>query len=408
MTEITSISDSLIADYLLTTRKTVQSLMRPAIEFSPEDSIGRFLQVMRRVTASELPVQLHGRLVGTISQSIIFDILKDGSSWETCSAINLPISHFMEPPVAFASADTTLERIVEIGRESNLIQIPVVDSENYLLGIINLTDILTPDYIPCYPSNVGGMATPFGVYLTNGNVRGGVNDFAIIASGAATGVLLLVAGAIVKGAARLISPIVNLPEISLADFDSAPSPGHPTLGIISILMKLTVFLVFILLIRFSRIAGYHAAEHQTVHAMERGEPLIPEVVDRMPRPHPRCGTNIMAASMLFFTLLQAFQYIPGLSDIGILPAGLFAWYNWKRFGTFLQARFTTRPASARELASGIRAAEQLQAIYINTPPARTPALRRLWMMGIIQTAIGLMLVTGLATFAENTWLKLAH
>ena len=116
----------------------------------------------------------------------------------------------------------------------------------------------------------------------------------------------------------------------------------------------------------------------------------------------------MAASMLFFTLLQAFQYIPGLSDIGILPAGLFTWYNWKRFGTFLQARFTTRPATSRELASGIRAGAQLQTVYMNTPPVRIRPWRRLWLMGIIQTAIGLILVTGIATFAETTWLKHVH
>ncbi len=403
MTDFSSIYGPDVSAFSNPTPKSVSMLLRPAIELYPEDSIGRFLHLVRQCGSREIPVQSHGKLVGSISQTILFELLRTANSWDDCDAINQPVSDFMTVPSAIASADMSLETIVEIGRASNILEIPVVDFENYLLGTISLSDILAPDYNPHYPSNVGGMATPFGVYLTNGNVRGGVNDLAIIASGAAMGCLLLISGAIVKGLAHLAAPILHLPSISILDLDDVPPPGHVMQGFISILLKLAIFFIFVLLLRFSRISGFHAAEHQTVHAMERGEPLIPEIVNRMPRPHPRCGTNIMAASILFFTLLQTFQYVPGLNEIGILPAGLFTWYNWRRFGTFLQQWFTTRPASPKQLLSGINAAAELQAVYMRVPPSRIRPLRKIWLMGIVQSATGLILVTGLASYIESIW-----
>ena len=48
-------------------------------------------------------------------------------------------------------------------------------------------------------------------------------------------------------------------------------------------LNLLALTLFLLLMRVSRLAGYHAAEHQTVHAMERNETLVPEIVCRMPR-----------------------------------------------------------------------------------------------------------------------------
>jgi uncharacterized protein YqhQ len=42
-----------------------------------------------------------------------------------------------------------------------------------------------------------------------------------------------------------------------------------------------------------------------VHAIERGEPLLAESVRAMPRVHPRCGTNIVAAAFLATTVYTA-------------------------------------------------------------------------------------------------------
>ncbi|MER3495923.1 MAG: hypothetical protein C4320_03425, partial [Armatimonadota bacterium] len=62
--------------------------------------------------------------------------------------------------------------------------------------------------------------------------------------------------------------------------------------------------MFVILFRLLPLAGTHAAEHMAVNALERGEPLDPEVVARMPRTHIRCGTNLAVGAGLFFGISE--------------------------------------------------------------------------------------------------------
>ena len=55
-----------------------------------------------------------------------------------------------------------------------------------------------------------------------------------------------------------------------------------------------------------RVFEYHGAEHKTIAAFEHGEELQPEVIDRYPKEHVRCGTNfliiVMVITIFVFTL----------------------------------------------------------------------------------------------------------
>ncbi|MQK95694.1 hypothetical protein, partial [Escherichia coli] len=55
----------------------------------------------------------------------------------------------------------------------------------------------------------GGMATPFGVYLTTGNHRGGVGDFALITTGVVMAVCLILARVLVLAALYLTDTILR-------------------------------------------------------------------------------------------------------------------------------------------------------------------------------------------------------
>jgi hypothetical protein len=146
--------------------------------------------------------------------------------------------------------------------------------------------------------------------------------------------------------------------------------------------------VFLLLMRLTRLAGYHAAEHQTVHAIERFEPLMPAVVRRMPRAHPRCGTNLMAAVLVFMSVRQALGYLPSLSGLVEVMAAVATLFAWRPVGTLLQERFTTKPAGERELESGIAAGNDLLARYLEEAPARPSLMRRIWCSGMVQVMLG--------------------
>lgn len=55
-----------------------------------------------------------------------------------------------------------------------------------------------------------------------------------------------------------------------------------------------------------RLFGYHGAEHKTINAYEAGAELTPEVVQKYPIEHPRCGTafllTVVLVSVLVFSL----------------------------------------------------------------------------------------------------------
>ena len=67
-------------------------------------------------------------------------------------------------------------------------------------------------------------------------------------------------------------------------------------------IRLALFLGYILLIGrmndIRRVFMYHGAEHMTVHAQERGDPLRIDHIRRYPTAHPRCGTAFLLVVMV--------------------------------------------------------------------------------------------------------------
>jgi uncharacterized protein YqhQ len=61
-----------------------------------------------------------------------------------------------------------------------------------------------------------------------------------------------------------------------------------------------------------RVYEYHGAEHKTIAAYEHGDPLEPQVVDRFPKEHVRCGTNFLIIVLLITILVFAIVGTPGL------------------------------------------------------------------------------------------------
>ncbi len=238
---------------------------------------------------------------------------------------------------------------------------------------------------------IGGMATPLGVYLTTGVVRGGVGDLALVLSGMVMALMLWIAQTLVvflavSGYHLTHNGILHDIYLILA---KDGFNGSPTLQIlVSTLTSALLIAVFMLFLRFMpKMAGYHAAEHQTVNAIEQGEQLTPEAVARMPRVHPRCGTNLWGLVMLIYLAVavlslflstpfgrQNLSLVVTLAIVAILGIAI----SWRTIGAWLQQHFTTRPASPPEIVSGIRAGEEVLYRHQHDPlsppaPGTTPA-----------------------------------
>ncbi|MDX1691700.1 MAG: DUF1385 domain-containing protein [Acidimicrobiia bacterium] len=136
------------------------------------------------------------------------------------------------------------------------------------------------------------------------------------------------------------------------------------------LVRVAIFIGYIWAIgrseEIGRVFEYHGAEHKTIHAYERADPLTVEAIQRYSPRHPRCGTNFLLIVILIALVVFTALGRPGwiwlvASRIFLIPviAGIayevlkvaanVAWLGWlSQPGVWLQ-RLTTREPSADQV-----------------------------------------------------------
>ncbi|HEY3266764.1 MAG TPA: DUF1385 domain-containing protein [Armatimonadota bacterium] len=326
----------------------------------PDDSLERAVELLQEADSGAVPVMEGGYLRGLVSDREVARGLTTNP--------DAPVSAVMTTAVPVASSSMSAHEGLRLLAETDFPALPVALPDGRFVGTVGRSDLLAALYRRRRPASVGGMATPLGVYLSDGTVRGGVGDGALMLTG-----LYLFIGSMVSGALSIGAATVW----HAASLDRYVPASNVT--------PVVFLIAFALWFRLSWVAGYHAAEHQTVHAIERNEPLTVERVARMPRPHPRCGTNLMVLFYLFAALVA-------ILHVDDVLAGAFSLVAYRFFGHWVQLHVTTRPASRRQLEAGIRAGEEVLERYQNgAPPRRFPGLNRLWNMGLAQVALGSML-----------------
>jgi uncharacterized protein YqhQ len=159
-------------------------------------------------------------------------------------------------------------------------------------------------------------------------------------------------------------------------------------------IRVTIFVIYLSLISLlpdlKRVFEYHGAEHKAINALEAGDELTPERVQRYSLIHPRCGTAFLLWVMVIAIFVFAFLGRPSwpwliASRILLLPliAGLA--YELIRFagkhtgnrvlmtllapGLWLQ-RLTTREPSLDQLEVSIRALREVLRLEKTDPNAR--------------------------------------
>ena len=160
------------------------------------------------------------------------------------------------------------------------------------------------------------------------------------------------------------------------------------------LIRVTVFILYLALISLlpdlRRVFQYHAAEHKAINALEAGDELVPERVQRYSLIHPRCGTAFLLWVMVIAIFVFAFFGRPEwywliATRILLLPliAGLA--YELIRFagkhtgnrvvmallapGLWLQ-RLTTREPTLDQIEVSIRALQEVLRVERTDADAR--------------------------------------
>jgi uncharacterized protein YqhQ len=177
--------------------------------------------------------------------------------------------------------------------------------------------------------------------------------------------------------------------------DALPVDTTGWFVIIEGVIRVSIFILYLVAISMlpslRRVFQYHAAEHKAINALEAGDELVPERVQRYSLIHPRCGTAFLLWVMVIAIFVFAFFGRPVwywliASRILLLPliAGLA--YELIRFagkhtgnrvlmtllapGLWLQ-RLTTREPTLDQLEVSIRALKEvLRLEQTDSPDAR--------------------------------------
>jgi CBS domain-containing protein len=371
---------------------------------------------LRQHGMGALPIGEAGFLLGWVTDSAISAVLATGGASPDVRAGDL-----LEVPPALVDPAMPAAELCELFASLEVGALPVVAVDGRYLGMITRAETLAAAIGVPTPPRLGGMATPLGVYLTTGSVSGGAGDLGLVLTGGVLTLLLWVGQAL-----ALLLPIglwhlTRRPEF--LDVGRAllgvPILGDPRWQLLcESLATFWMLAIFLLLLRWwPRMAGLHAAEHQTVNAIEAGEPLTLEAVAAQSRVHPRCGTNlwgILSLANLGILCLMALLATPvgqanlGLVSLCVLWMVLLLAVSWRRIGTWLQTHWTTRRASPAELASGIRAGREVLARHWATPPGSPPPAVRLWRMGLLQVVLGLIVMSLFQDYANQLLYAVWH
>jgi len=259
-----------------------------------------------------------------------------------------------------------------------------------------------PAYAPA-PPRISGTAMPHGVFLSTGTASTAsapslvLTGFAIVALGG----LSLVPTYIV---AWLLEQVVGVPLASVALQIGGPADPW-TSALARVVVNVLSFFTFLVVLRASPLAGYHAAEHMTVHAIEHfGLEGWQQHVPSMPRAHMRCGSNLLSGVLP--AMLVGAPLISVAAPLALLVAVL-GWLGRHRLGFALQQWFTTKPPTPRQLAAGIGSGERLMRQWLADPTPALSRAKRLWLRGMPQMVAGLaMAVWLLEPLAErlHVWL----
>lgn len=351
----------------------------------PEDSLTRAASLMRG-DGGPLPVlDGRGRLIGVL----VAEDLSSALSLPEDVRASATVRSRMRSPDAVASVQATQEQITEVLKSTGSSAVMVVDDAGLFEGRVHAADLYVNTDDAPWLGPINGMATPWGVYLSANGVQAGASNWALVVGGMVLG-LMLAAAHLLMG---LLLHVLEHAGVSgvLAMYLSSVPPREKELAALWSLLQLSPAVLFLVLMRTLPLAGYHAAEHQVVHAVERGEPLLAQVVQRMPRVHPRCGTNAVAALAVFIAVSQGVTWLAGTAAAGAEAAivgAVAAVFSWRRIGAFIQQYFVTRPPTLRQVQRGIEAARELIERARRDSRYRTPFLRRLWCMALPQTAAG--------------------
>lgn len=346
-------------------------------------NVTRLSELFEMFHTDTLPViDLQGKIIGIVSEFDLAQIVPEWSLRESGYQCNIKVFDIMTNQVWTETKNTNVKDLIDKINKMHTRVIPLVDKDGYYTGsCITRSSIISYLARLIKPSTLGGLATPLGVYITDGKHQAGAGNLGLFMTGVSLGVVLWL---IEQSFAFSLKQL----HIQISSENTAVFP---------IIFILQIFM-FLVILRLTPLAKIHAAEHQTINAIEKGLPLTLETVKMQPREHKRCGTNLMVlfigiqlVMLLFIGYLQ--EVTSFFQFIFLFGGFMFVFSNWRRWGMWLQKYFTTVKAPDSYIINGIKTGEEILNKHKNDFDAKPASfLRKLWCMSIIQIISGFISV----------------
>jgi CBS domain-containing protein len=338
--------------------------MRPVKPLESESSLERAAGMLRDGQVDVIPVHRGATYIGVVTEKSLARALENGCA--PGDSVECAVEENYPTAGAYETGAEAL-RLLAASQTSSLL---VLDSAERILGVISASDLYPKKpYFP-KPPMIGGMATPFGVYLTTGALGAGVSRWALVSTGAVMAMLFALGGVVTAYA-----------------FEYAANHGYANISLET--WQLLPMAVLFIGMRLLPLSGIHAAEHKVVHAIERGEELEPQIVSRMPRVHPRCGTNLFAGATIFLAVFQPLEKVD--PSLAVMAGALSSFLLWRPVGGAIQWLVTTRPPSQKHIQMGIKSGRELLEKYRLTRGATATPIQRIWNSGLLQVLFGFTL-----------------
>ncbi len=233
---------------------------------------------------------------------------------------------------------------------------------------------------------ISGSAMPGGVHMSTGVLRTS-SDWQLALTGLAMAALGSGAMVLTYAVTWLIAQLTGLPLVPYL-LQLAHTTDQASDIIFQIGINLLTFLCFLTLMRLSPLAGYHAAEHKVIGAIEHYGELTEELAWTMPRAHRRCGSNLLAGVLPMLLVGVPLASVNLMLGLGVIVVG---WSLRMQTGYFIQMIFSTREPTAREMAAGLRSGHKILNEWRADPYKRVPPLVNMWRRGFVQMFAGLFI-----------------
>ena len=272
----------------------------------------------------------------------------------------------------------------------------------------------TPDLMPPPPPRpfvprIGGTAMPGGVHFSSGNYGTGPNHLLFL-----TGVAIMGLGAAAVSLAYVVVALAGyftgLP-LSDAFMDLAGGADVAHLPLVMVAKNLVIFLSFLVVLRLSPMSGYHGAEHKVVSCLEVYGALDPQLVWSCSRVHRRCGTTLLAGFLpvpFVAVPLLAWPVYGPAAAIAVVAIG---WYTRFWVGAAIQAIFTTKEPTQRQMDAALRAGHLLLERWNRDPYRKLPLWRSIWVRGFPQMFAGVIVAVQLLSWLQTQlpfWMDFGH